>query len=127
MDRPFRKPRTFFEAAPHPSHVTFDDGHHLRRNFPWHHYVEARWAYGEPDAIQVLIGDCLVVLTGCNLAPLFTALEEHTLLRVRAESDGKDREREFDCYVTRITFEKVDGFPPRRLPPQGELDFTKRE
>ena len=126
MDRLFRKPRTFFETATRPSHVTFDDGHRHRRNFPWHHYVEARWTYGEPDAIQVLIGDCLIVLTGSNLAPLFAALEEHTLLRVRAESDGKDREREFDCYVTNITFEKAAQFPPRRPPPQGDLEFTTR-
>jgi len=104
MDHLLRKPRTFFETAMRPSHVTFDDGRHLRRNFPWHHYVEAQWAYGEPDAIQVLIGDCLIVLTGSNLGPLFAALEEHTLLRVRAEPESNNREREFDCRVRSIEF-----------------------
>lgn len=122
MDRLLRKPRLFFETATHPSHVTFDDGHQLRRNFPWNHYVEAWWRYGEPDTIQVHIGECVVVLTGSNLTPLFAALEEHTLLRVKAEPDEEGREREFDSYVTRIIFEK----PVERPPPQGEFDFRRR-
>jgi hypothetical protein len=122
MERPLRKPRTFFETAPHASHVTFDDGHDLRRNFPWNHYVEAWWRYGEPDTIQVHIGECVVVLTGSNLTPLFAALEEQMLFRVKAEADEKDREWAFDSYVTKITFEK----PVERPPPQREFDFNKR-
>lgn len=123
MDLPLRKPRTLFETTLHPSHVTFDDGHNLRRNFPWSHYIEARWAYGEPDAIQVFIGEWLVILKGHNLAPLFAALEEHTLLRVRAQTSVDSREREPDSYVTNIAFMKVPESPPRRPPAQGELDF----
>ena len=123
MDLPLRKPRALFETTLHPSHVTFDDGHNLRRNFPWTHYVEARWSYGEPDAIQVFIGEWLVILIGHNLAPLFAALEEHTLLRVRAQSGPDNRERESDSYVTKIAFAKVPEFPPKRATPQSELDF----
>jgi len=125
MDHPLRKPRNFFETSSHPSHVTFDDGHQLKRNLPWLHYVEAKWAYGEPDAIQVFIGDWRVDLQGHNLASLFAALEEQTLLRVRAQPDASDRDREPDSYVTNIAFTNVAESPPKRPPPQGELDFSK--
>ena len=45
MEQPvLRKPRNCFDTTPRPSHVTFDDGKHERRNFPWGHYVVARWS-----------------------------------------------------------------------------------
>jgi hypothetical protein len=124
MNQLLRKPRNLFETTAHPNHVNFDDGRILKRNFPWNHYLEARWAYGEPDTIQVLIGDWLVVIHGHNLAPLFAALEEQTLLRLRAQPNGDDREREPDSYVTNIVFVKAVESSSKR-PPQGEFDFTK--
>jgi hypothetical protein len=125
MERLLRKPRTLFETTAHPSHLTFDDGRNLKRNFPWLHYVEARWSYGEPDTIQVFIGEWLVLLHGHNLAPLFASLEEQTLLRVRVQSDAEDRERELDSYVTKIAFVKAIEFSPKRPSPQSELDLIK--
>jgi hypothetical protein len=122
MEPVLRKPRSRFETAQNPSHITFDDGHQVRRNLPWLHYVEARWAYGEPETIQVLIGEWLVILRGHNLGALFAALEEHTLFRVKAQPESQDRERECDSYVFKIIFVKAEELS---LPPQGELDFTK--
>lgn len=127
MDPPLRKPRLLFETASRPSHVTFDDGRMMRRNFPWHHYVEARWTYGEPDVIQVVIGDCHIVLAGHNLGPLFAALEEHALLRVRVEPESKDRERDGDSYVTRIVFQRAPRPAGKPGSGQTELGFDKLE
>lgn len=108
MDLPaVRKPKLYFDTAANPSHVTFDDGKEQRRNIPWMHYVEARWEYAEPDSIKMEIGDWLVVVSGHNLAPLFQAIEDHTLTRVRAQPGlEKDREREFDTFATEIRFMK---------------------
>ncbi len=102
-----RKPKLHFDTAAHPSHVTFDDGKEMKRNLPWQHYVEARWEYGEPDLVKVKIGGWVVVIRGHNLGPLFVAMEDHTLTRVRAQPalDG-DREREMDTFVTMIRFSK---------------------
>ncbi len=125
MDAPIHKPRVFFETADRPSHVTFDDGRLMRRNFPWHHYVEARWSYGAPDMIEVVIGDCLVHLSGRNLAPLFTALEEHALLRVRARVRPEGTERDCDSYVTQIRFEKPAA-PAKRQSGQSEPSLDPR-
>ena len=103
-----RKPRQHFDLAAHPSHVTFDDGKELRRNLAWMNYTEARWEYAEPDSIKVEIGDWLIVISGYNLAPLFAALEEQTLVRVRAQPELKlDRERESDTFATAIRFLKA--------------------
>jgi hypothetical protein len=103
-----RKPRLHFDAAVHASHVTFDDGKELRRNLPWLHYIEARWEYGEPDILKIEIGGWLVVLRGHNLGPLFLAVEDHSLLRVRAQPDlGRDQQREMDTFVTELRFTKL--------------------
>jgi hypothetical protein len=114
---PLRKPKLHFDTAAHPSHVTFDDGKELKRNIPWLHYVEARWEYGEPDILKIEIGGWLVVIRGHNLGPLFSALEDHTLMRVRAQPDlGQDREREMDTFVIELRFTK---------PPAGGLGVKR--
>lgn len=124
MDRPTqRKPKLYFDTAANPSHVTFDDGKEQRRNIPWLHYVEARWEYAEPDTIKVEIGDWLVVLSGHNLAPLFLAIEDHTLSRVRAQPELKqDREREIDTFVAEVRFTKPPTNPFGKRPPI-QLEF----
>ena len=119
---PVRKPKLYFDTAANPSHVTFDDGKEQRRNIPWMHYVEAHWAYAEPDRIKMEIGEWLVVISGHNLGPLFLAIEDHTLMRVRAQPGWeKDREREFDSFATEVRFTK----PPARIPanPCGHIEF----
>ena len=121
METPtLRKPRQYFDTATRPSHVTFDDGANHRRNFPWMHYVEARWEYADPDAIKVLIGDLLIVVTGHNLAALFTALEDQTLSRIRAQSElAKDREHTADSFATDIRFLKA----PESAPRNGQMEI----
>lgn len=102
-----RKPRECFDTTAHPSHVTFDDGKAVKCNLPWMHYVETRWLYHELDILRVEIGDWIVVIRGHNLAPLFVAIEEHTLLRVRAQPElAKDRERQIDSFAVEIRFER---------------------
>ena len=119
MDKPaFRKPKEHFDTETHPSHVTFDDGKAIRRNIPWLHYVEARWDYAEPDTIKMEIGDWVVFLSGHNLGPLFAAIENHTLTRVRALPEFLgDREREADTFVSEIRFVK-----PTLPPHKGQMD-----
>jgi hypothetical protein len=108
---PLRKPKLFFDTASNPSHVTFDDGREQRRNIPWLHYAEGRWDYGEPELIKLRIGECLVLLRGYNLGPLYAAIEERTLLRVRAYPEIGDKpEREPDTFVREIRFAKL---PPK--------------
>lgn len=108
MDRPaLRKPKLHFDAAVQPSHVTFDDGKEVRRNIPWSHYVEARWDYAEPDVIKLEIGDWVVFIRGHNLAPLFLAIEEHALERLRAQPEmEQDREHEADTFAVEVRFVK---------------------
>lgn len=106
-----RKPKLHFDTAGHASHVTFDDGKALRRNLPWLHYAEARWDYDEPDILKIEIGGWLVVIRGHNLGPLFLAVEDHSLLRLRAQPElGQDREREMDTFAIDLRFTK----PPAR-------------
>lgn len=115
---PQRKPKLHFDTAANPSHVTFDDGKELRRNIPWLHYVEARWTYGEPDIVKMEIGEWVVVMHGHNLGVLFLAIEDHTLLRVKAQPElAHDRERENDSFVTQVQFTK---------PPAGALGAKRR-
>ena len=115
---PQRKPKLYFDTALHPLHVTFDDGKAHRRNLPWHDFVEARWDYDEPDAIMMEIGSGVVVIRGHNLAPLFSAIEDQTLSRVRAHPDvARDHEREFDTFVVEIRF--VKAAPQIRGPVSG--------
>lgn len=102
-----RKPKLHFDTAANPSHVTFDDGTEIRRNIPWMSYVEARWEYAEPNTIKVEIGNWLIVISGHNLAPLFFAIEDHSLTRVCAQPKlNQDREREIDSFATEIRFVK---------------------
>ncbi len=123
MERPtLRKPREYFDTATHPTHVTFDDGKATKRNLPWLHYVEARWDYDEPDVLRVEIGDWIVVIRGHNLAALFVAIEEHTLVRLRAQPDlAKDRERQIDSFAIEIRFEAP--VPKARRKPGDQLDL----
>lgn len=119
-----RKPKLYFDAGANPSHVTFDDGKDQRRNLPWMHYVETRWDYAEPDTIKIEIGDWLVIVRGHNLAPLFLAIEEHTLVRLRAQPELQaDREHEADTFAVEIRFTKPPANPFGKRPPvQLELD-----
>jgi hypothetical protein len=100
----FKKPRQHFDTATHPSRVTFDDGK-IERSFPWISCGEVVRENSDPNIIRVEIGEWIVVLHGYNLTPLFTALEEQTLLRVRAAPDlANNAERESDSFVTGIRF-----------------------
>jgi hypothetical protein len=120
---PQRKPKLHFDTTANPSHVTFDDGREQRRNIPWLHYAEARWDYGEPELIKIRIGECLVLLRGHNLGPLFASIGERTLQCVRAYPDLRDeRERELDTYVWDIRFAKL---PPKYagLLNPGQIEF----
>jgi hypothetical protein len=125
MDRsPLRKPKLYFDTAAHPSHVTFDDGKEQRRNFPWMHYTEARWDYGEPDTIKMEIGDWLVLIRGHNLAPLFQAIEEHSLARLRAQPElEQDREHEADTFAVEVRFLKPPSGPAAGKRGQVELEL----
>jgi hypothetical protein len=98
----FKKPRQHFDTAPHPTHVTFDDGK-TKRNLPWMHYAEALWDSAQPDVIKVEISEWIVMLTGYNLGALFAAIEEHTLLRVRAHPEFMANHDD-DCLVAEIRF-----------------------
>jgi|SRR5580698_7375515 hypothetical protein len=114
-----KKPRMCFDSAPRPVHVTFDDGKHDRRNLPWSCYDEASWSHGEIDTIKVEIGDWLVVIMGNNLGPLFLAIEERTLLRIRAEPNfARAPERACDTFATQIQFLK-----PPAMPRKGQTEF----
>jgi hypothetical protein len=122
-----RKPKLHFDSAVHPSHVTFDDGKEQRRNVPWHDYVEARWDYAEPDLIMMEIGGWLVLIRGHNLAPLFQAIEEHALARLRAQPELEhNRDHEADTFAVHIRFMKPPGgvgvAKPQR-PAEPELDL----
>ncbi len=112
-----RKPKLHFDTTPNPSHVTFDDGKGMCRTIPWPHLVEARRESAEPDVVKIEIGEWLMVIRGHNLAPLYVAIEEKTLLRVRAQPElERDREREIDTYVTEVRFTK---------PPPGGLGVKR--
>ena len=106
-----RKPKLHFDTASFPHHVTFDDGSVVQRNLPWCRFVEARWDYREPDVLQIEIGAWLIIIRGHHLGPLFAAVEDHTLIRVRAQPElSRDPEREPDTFVTELTFTSA---PPR--------------
>lgn len=103
-----KKGRQYFDTATRPSNVTFDDGKERKRNFPWGHYVEARWDYEEPETIYVTIGDWMVVIYGHNIASLYTAIEDHTLMRIRACPDYEGKEAHADdTFATEIRFVKA--------------------
>ena len=119
-----RKPRTCFDTAPRPQHVTFDDGKGSRRNFPWVRYAEARWDYdAEPDVIRLLIADWLVVISGHNLGPLYLAIEDQVLVRLCAHPKyEKDPERVIDTFATDIRFLRPVE-PAAKRKGQAELDL----
>ncbi len=121
MEKPvFRKPRMYFDTATRPQHVTFDDGKALKRNFPWGHYVEARWDYAEPDTIKITIGNWLVVIAGYNLDPLYVAIEEHSLTRVGAHPEFEENaEHSDDTFATEIRFMRA----PDAKPKKGQAEF----
>lgn len=123
MDRlTLRRPKLHFDVGAGPSHLTLDDGQALRRNLPWVDYVQARWEYAHPDVIHLEIGDWLVAIRGHNLDPLFAAIEEHTLLRVRAQPDlERDGEHELDTFVTKIQF--LEPPPGGGLRCRGQMEF----
>ena len=121
-----RKPRDFFDITPHPTHVTFDDAKDWRRNFPWSHYSSAFWSYADPDTIRVEIDEWLVVICGHNLEPLFRAIEEQTLVRIRAYPDWEhDQNRAVDdTFATSIRFAHVGAFSqPGFQKRTSQLDF----
>src|SRR5579883_3106929 len=95
----FKKPRQHFDTATHPSRVTFDDGK-TERSLPWISCGEVARDNADPNIIRIEIGDWVVVLHGYNLTPLFTALEEQTLVRVRATRElVHNAERESESFV----------------------------
>jgi hypothetical protein len=123
MEQPvFRKPRQFFDTAQRPSHVTFDDGKHERRNYPWAHYVEGRWSYGEPETIKLTIGDWLVVIMGHRIEVLYRAIADHTLAWVCAHPEFVgDADHDPDSFATEIRFLQAPA--PTKRKGQIELDL----
>lgn len=126
MDKPMqRKPKLYFDTAANPSHVTFDDGTEERRNVPWMNYAEARWAHVEPNTIRLQIGELVIVITGHNLAPLFLAIEDQTLTRIRAQPEFRqDREHEIDTFAVEIRFTKPPAASLAKRGGQIELDLS---
>lgn len=119
-----RRPVMHFDVGAGSSHVTFDDGQSLRRNLPWFDFVEARWQYDDPESIALEIGAWLVQIRGHNLDPLFAAIEEQTLVRVRArpQLDGNPVNLA-DSFVTMIQFSKSVVAPVPRRHGQLEIDL----
>lgn len=119
-----RRPKLHFDTGANAGHVTFDDGGRLRRCLPWFDFVEARWTYDDPGTLAVEFGAWLVQVRGHNLEPLFAAIEEQTLLRVRArpELDGDAGSRP-DTFATEILFLKLVAAPPPRHRGQIEIDL----
>lgn len=116
-----KKGRQFYDTASRPNHVTFDDGRQRKRNFPWGHYVEARWDYEEPGTIYVTIGDWLVVIYGHNIESLYTTIEDRALMRIRAYPDYEGLEAHADdSFATEIRFVKA---PPPQKRGQTHLDL----
>jgi len=117
----FKKGRNFFDTTPRPSHVAFDDGKKRKRTLPWAHFVEAHWDYDEPDTIHITIGDWLIVISGHNIDPLYTAIDDHLLSRVRAHPEyADDRTHDDDSYAIEIRFLKA---PQAQKRGQTELDL----
>jgi hypothetical protein len=99
------KPKLHFDTDANPSHVAFDDGKEVRQVVPWLHFVNARWDYDEPETIKMKIGEWIVVMYGHNLGPLYLAIVERTLVRVRAQPDlAGDQKCELDTFVTSLRF-----------------------
>jgi hypothetical protein len=123
IDKPApRKPRMFFDTVDHPSHVTFDDGKRQRRNLPWMAFTEGRWDHPEPDTIQIEIGAWVVLVQGHNLGPLFVAIEERTLLRIRARPEmEKNPDHESDTFACSIEFKSSKQSPSPTADKSGQV------
>ena len=62
----------------------------------------------DPGLIEIVIGDWVITLHGHNLAPLYAAIEDHTLLRVAAHPDWDDGPARWpDTFVRQIRFMKT--------------------
>ena len=120
-----KKPRLHFEATSRPPHITFEDAAAVRRNMPWHSYVETFWDPANASTLKVTIGDWHIELRGHNLAPLYLAIEEQTLLRVRAQPELKqDPARVIDTFVTEIIFTRIAPPLANWNPGQTEMNLT---
>ncbi len=116
-----RKPRMYFDTSPNANHVTFDDGK-VRPNLPWGHYVKGEWNYDMPEEIRVTIGNYVVEIVGKNLGPLYAAIEERTLVRVRAQPEFlNDEDHNADTFAIEISFIKRDS-SPRKAQLELEID-----
>ena len=88
----------------------------------WLHYEEACWDYAEPDTIRMEIGDCVVVIRGQNLEPLFQAIEEETLMRIRAQPElEQEGEREMDTFAVEIRFLRAAAIGGQQ---NGQFEFN---
>lgn len=68
-------------------------------------YAGTDWSYAEPEMIRMEIDEWSVLICGHKLGPLFVAIEDHTLARVRAHPEWEhDRDHEPDTFVTSIRF-----------------------
>jgi hypothetical protein len=115
-----RKPKHFFDTGERAEHVTFDDGKELRRNIPWVDYVEGTWDYAELDTLRVEIGNWQVLIRGYNLGPLFQAIEERALVRLRAQPGLEGNpDHANDTFATEIRFQRAPTATP--APPLGQM------
>ncbi len=100
-----RKPRMFFDEAPSPASVTFDDGERSCRNMPWMRYMGAEWDHSDPASFRIEIGEWQIVISGHNLEPMFAALEHARLARIRAYPEfADDPAHEIDVFAISIRF-----------------------
>lgn len=110
-----RRTRRYFDEEPRPAGVTFDDGERSRWNLPWMRFAGAGWDHSDPATIRMEIGEWQVVITGHNLEPLFRAIEQGRLARVRAHPEfADDPAHEDDVFATSIRFIHQDSASSRR-------------
>ena len=120
-----RKPKLFFDQDPASRSATFDDGTRWKRSLPWARFAEAVWDYAEPGTIRMEIGDWQVVIAGHNLEPLFEAIENARLHRVRAHPEfADDPARESDVFATSIRFVHLSALAAAgKEKPRRQLDL----
>ena len=98
-----------------PASVTFDDGGSIRRNMPWSHFASADWDYSDPTTIRVEIGDWQVIISGHNLASLFSSIESAQLTRLPVHPEfANDPAHEGDAFATSIRFVPLASASTRR-------------
>jgi len=79
-----------------------------RRPFTRIHFSETRWTYTEPDAIYLEVAGYFVSIIEYNIAPLYTAIEEHRLLRIRAHPEfANSADHAQDSFATQIRFSNL--------------------